>query len=233
MTFLKGTFLRIKGPESDVVAVTQDPSPDPVHPGDSVSLQCSVLSDSENKTCPEEHSVYWFRSKSDESHLSLIYANGNSDQCEKSPDSRKCVYHFFKEVGPSDAGTYYCAVASCGKILFGNGTKLDIEVVSTCDLQCNTIQFVLCVSLAISLIVIAILTYAIMKNKTDFCKAATDLKTNAATPSGNQPSQQRNEESLVYSTAIFTRREGAKAGRRNAAAKDETVYTDVRTFVTH
>ena len=27
----------------------------------------------------------------------------------------------------SDAGTYYCAVASCGEILFGSGSKLLIK----------------------------------------------------------------------------------------------------------
>ncbi|KAG7999756.1 hypothetical protein GBF38_000429, partial [Nibea albiflora] len=48
MTFLKGTFLRIKGPEPDITAVIQVPPSDPVRPGDSVTLQCSVLSDSEN-----------------------------------------------------------------------------------------------------------------------------------------------------------------------------------------
>ncbi|CAK6964726.1 signal-regulatory protein beta-2-like [Scomber scombrus] len=131
MTFLGGTFLRIKGPEPDITAVTQDFPSDPVRPGDSVTLQCSVLSDSESKSCPEEHKVYWFRAGSDESHLSLIYAHENrSDQCEKSPEIRspqKCVYSFSKKVSSSDAGTYYCAVATCGEILFGNGTKLDIE----------------------------------------------------------------------------------------------------------
>ncbi|XP_067375577.1 uncharacterized protein [Channa argus] len=126
--FLKGTFLTIKGPESDRLAVTQDPLSDPVRAGDSVTLQCSVLSDSGNKKCPEEHNVYWFKAKSDESHLSLIYANGNSsDRCEKSPETQKCVYNFFPNVDSSDAGTYYCAVATCGQIVFGNGTKLDIE----------------------------------------------------------------------------------------------------------
>ncbi|KAK9524528.1 hypothetical protein VZT92_016914 [Zoarces viviparus] len=32
-----------------------------------------------------------------------------------------------KSLNPSHAGTYYCAVASCGHILFGDGTKLDFE----------------------------------------------------------------------------------------------------------
>ncbi|KAF3694135.1 Ig kappa chain V region Mem5 [Channa argus] len=215
-------------PESDRLAVTQDPLSDPVRAGDSVTLQCSVLSDSGNKKCPEEHNVYWFKAKSDESHLSLIYANGNSsDRCEKSPETQKCVYNFFPNVDSSDAGTYYCAVATCGQIVFGNGTKLDIEVVSTCDVRNNTILFLLCVALAISLIVIAFLIYAIVKKSCDCCNAAANLQTNAAISSGNQQSRQANED-LVYSTPVFTRRKGGKAGRRNATAKDETIYTDVR-----
>ncbi|KAJ8337709.1 hypothetical protein SKAU_G00366750 [Synaphobranchus kaupii] len=41
---------------------------------------------------------------------------------------QSCVYNFPKRnLSFSDAGTYYCAVATCGEILFGGGTKLDIE----------------------------------------------------------------------------------------------------------
>ncbi|KAJ8281791.1 hypothetical protein COCON_G00043100 [Conger conger] len=39
-----------------------------------------------------------------------------------------CVYNFPKRnLSLSDAGTYYCAVATCGEILFGNETKMDVE----------------------------------------------------------------------------------------------------------
>ncbi|KAI3351540.1 hypothetical protein L3Q82_020384 [Scortum barcoo] len=38
---------------------------DSVRPGDLMTLQCSVLSDSENKTCPGDHNVYWFKTGSD------------------------------------------------------------------------------------------------------------------------------------------------------------------------
>uniref|UniRef100_A0A665WE47 Ig-like domain-containing protein n=1 Tax=Echeneis naucrates TaxID=173247 RepID=A0A665WE47_ECHNA len=129
LKFLKGTFLRVKEPE--ITTNFQLPPSDPVRPGDSVTLQCSVLFDSEKKTCPGDHSVYWFRAGSDEAHPSFIYAHGNnSDHCKKSPESestQKCDYFFSKNVSSSDAGTHYCAVATCGEILFGNGTKLEIE----------------------------------------------------------------------------------------------------------
>uniref|UniRef100_A0A665WCH7 Ig-like domain-containing protein n=1 Tax=Echeneis naucrates TaxID=173247 RepID=A0A665WCH7_ECHNA len=131
MKFLKGTFLRIKGAEPEITTNFQLPPSDPVRPGDSVTLQCSVLFDSEKKTCPGDHSVYWFRAGSDEAHPSFIYAHGNNrDHCKKSPESestQKCDYFFSKNVSSSDAGTHYCAVATCGEILFGNGTKLEIE----------------------------------------------------------------------------------------------------------
>ncbi|XP_019219754.1 uncharacterized protein LOC100703060 isoform X2 [Oreochromis niloticus] len=140
MTFLKGTFLRVKGPDPGITGVTQDFLSNPVHPGAPVTLQCSVLSNSENRTCTEDHSVYWYRAKPDESHPSLIYSQGNnSNYCERSPEAshqQKCVYSFSRNVTCSDTGTYYCAVATCGEILFGNGAKLDIKAAAS--LQTNT-----------------------------------------------------------------------------------------------
>nr|XP_033488861.1 uncharacterized protein LOC117260866 [Epinephelus lanceolatus] len=203
MTFSKSTLLRVKGPEPDITAVTQDFPSDPVRPGDSVTLQCSVLSDSEKKTCPEEHRVYWFRAASDESHPSLIYSHGNSDGCEKSPEAhspQKCIYSFSKDVSSSDAVTYYCAVATCGEILFGNGAKVDIQELNMWDLQkANTLLFLLFAALALSLTVIAFLIYTI-KKKT----SAAALQTNAA-------SQQRDEDSLAYSAPTFTKRKTGRA----------------------
>uniref|UniRef100_A0A3Q3F8G0 Ig-like domain-containing protein n=1 Tax=Labrus bergylta TaxID=56723 RepID=A0A3Q3F8G0_9LABR len=129
MTVLKGTFLQIKEPS--ITSVVQDISQDPVHPGDLMTLQCSVLSESENNTCPGKHRVFWFRAGSDENHPSVIYTHGNRPGgCEESPEAhspQKCVYSFSKTVNSSDASTYFCAVAACGEILFGNGTKIDIK----------------------------------------------------------------------------------------------------------
>uniref|UniRef100_A0A3Q1HFB8 Ig-like domain-containing protein n=1 Tax=Anabas testudineus TaxID=64144 RepID=A0A3Q1HFB8_ANATE len=104
---------------------------DPVRPGHSVTLQCSVLSDSDKKMCPRDPSVYWFRAGSDQSHPNIIYTGGNN-KCKRRTDSLKnCAYRFSKTVGSSDAGTYYCAVATCGQILFGDGVKVDGTEVHT------------------------------------------------------------------------------------------------------
>uniref|UniRef100_A0A3P8NKY4 Ig-like domain-containing protein n=1 Tax=Astatotilapia calliptera TaxID=8154 RepID=A0A3P8NKY4_ASTCA len=103
----------------------------PLHPGDTATLQCSVLTNSENNTCSGHHNVFWFRDGSNKSLPNIIYTHGNrTDQCEKRSDPQDgCVYRFSKNVGSSDAGTYYCAVATCGEILFGNGTTLDVQVI--------------------------------------------------------------------------------------------------------
>uniref|UniRef100_A0A4W6FAV9 Ig-like domain-containing protein n=1 Tax=Lates calcarifer TaxID=8187 RepID=A0A4W6FAV9_LATCA len=217
MTFLNLTFLRIKGPEPDITAIVQIPPSDPVHPGDSVTLQCSVLSDSEKKTCPGDHSVYWFRAGSDESHPSLIYTHRNStDYCENSHEAhalQKCVYNFSKIIRSSDSGTYYCAVATCGEIIFGNGTKLDIEALNMWDLQkANTVLFLIFAILAVSLFVIAFLIYTIKKNKCDCCSG-------------------KHGDMSVYSAVVFTiMKADGGAIKDEKAAETERIYAAVKAF---
>ncbi|KAK1784407.1 hypothetical protein P4O66_013939 [Electrophorus voltai] len=95
------------------------------------TVQCSLHA--VNESCTEEHSVYWFRHGSNKSHPGIIYSHGNrSDQCKTDSGAgsltRTCVYNLPRSyTRHSDGGTYYCAVAACGEILFGNGTKVDVE----------------------------------------------------------------------------------------------------------
>uniref|UniRef100_W5K1T2 Ig-like domain-containing protein n=1 Tax=Astyanax mexicanus TaxID=7994 RepID=W5K1T2_ASTMX len=107
--------------------VFQPPVSNPIKLGGNTSLECSILTN----RCSEDHSVYWFRHGSGESDPGIIFTHGNrSDQCKKSSETvsptQSCIYKLPKNnLSLSDAGTYYCAVAACGEILFGNGTKLD------------------------------------------------------------------------------------------------------------
>lgn len=105
---------------------------DPVQPGDSVTLQCSIVSDSPKWSCPSEHSVSWFVVKENTVLGNVIYTDKNRPyKCDRKRDttapSKSCIYHFSKSVNSSDSGTYYCALARCGEIIFGNGAKLEIE----------------------------------------------------------------------------------------------------------
>uniref|UniRef100_A0A3B5PTC1 Ig-like domain-containing protein n=1 Tax=Xiphophorus maculatus TaxID=8083 RepID=A0A3B5PTC1_XIPMA len=118
----RGNYLLIKGL---ITSLSQNMVSDSNRPDNYVTLQCSILSDFENNSCSEDVSVFWFRS--DKSHPDIIYTDGNrTNRCQKKIDDQTGrVYNFSRKISSSDDGTYYCAVATCGEILFGNGAKLE------------------------------------------------------------------------------------------------------------
>ncbi|KAI5624908.1 putative immune-type receptor 13 isoform 1 precursor, partial [Silurus asotus] len=120
LTFSKGTFIAVTGDEDVKVSVRQSSVSDSVPAGASVTLQCSVLSESR----AAELQVLWFRAAQSQSHPQIIYTHHNSSlQCESS--THTCVYNLSKNIfSLNDTGTYYCAVVLCGKIIFGNGTQV-------------------------------------------------------------------------------------------------------------
>uniref|UniRef100_A0A3B3THM8 Ig-like domain-containing protein n=1 Tax=Poecilia latipinna TaxID=48699 RepID=A0A3B3THM8_9TELE len=129
LTFHNGFLLVVKDCNQQTsVYVEQTPDAAAVQPGDTASLQCSLFSaKSETRPrCPGENFVHWFKSGSGSSYPSIIYTARNStDNATK----RSCVYHLSKTVeDASDFGTYYCAVAICGEILLGGGSKLETSM---------------------------------------------------------------------------------------------------------
>uniref|UniRef100_A0A8C6TSJ0 Ig-like domain-containing protein n=1 Tax=Neogobius melanostomus TaxID=47308 RepID=A0A8C6TSJ0_9GOBI len=153
MEFTTATFLQI-----NALSVESPDLSGTVDSGDSVDLQCWVQT--ENAQCFKEHMVLWFRSGLDQSSPGLVYAQRNSSgQCDRGAEDQgphKCFYTFSKSMSPSDAGTYRCAVAACGQILFGNKTKEK-------SISEKAVLTVLSVALTMSLIVIIILICYINK----------------------------------------------------------------------
>uniref|UniRef100_A0A672ZNV3 Ig-like domain-containing protein n=1 Tax=Sphaeramia orbicularis TaxID=375764 RepID=A0A672ZNV3_9TELE len=127
MTLLNSTFIAVNDQtnQQNFISVEQNPPAASVQRGHSVSLQCSLLSEDKEKPvqCPGEHNVYWFRAGSGGYGPGIIYTHKNKTEEQ---DKRKCIYRLSTTVqDSSDSGTYYCAVATCGQILFGGGTKVE------------------------------------------------------------------------------------------------------------
>ncbi|XP_067374737.1 uncharacterized protein [Channa argus] len=128
MKMINGTMLAVNDPKNlqRSVHVKQLPQTVSVELGNSVTLTCSLLSQNkENRDqCPGKHNVYWFRAESGESQPGIIYTTPNISNHEQ--EKRSCVYSLSKSIEKStDAGTYYCAMVTCGEILFGEGTKVE------------------------------------------------------------------------------------------------------------
>ncbi|XP_062301127.1 uncharacterized protein LOC134006080 [Scomber scombrus] len=126
LKYLEVTTLDVKTSGLNIQALVHQSVSESIQPGGSVTLNCTV----HTGTCDDgEHSVYWFKN-SEESHPGLIYTHGGrNDQCKRNTNTQTqtCVYKLpMKSLNLSHAGTYYCAVASCGHIRFGDGTKLDV-----------------------------------------------------------------------------------------------------------
>ncbi|XP_031159125.1 uncharacterized protein LOC116052506 [Sander lucioperca] len=151
-SFATGIFLAVNDHnQQKSVYMKQSPETESVQPGDSVTLQCSLLSKTKGNTdqCPGEHSVYWFRSGSGESHPGIIYTHSDEEE------ERSCVYSLSKTIqNSSDTGTYYCAVVTCGEILFGEGTKVETGQ------EWDPVVIMLGILLALCVIVIAILIFS-------------------------------------------------------------------------
>ncbi|XP_029616079.1 uncharacterized protein LOC115198327 [Salmo trutta] len=223
LTYGEGTVLIVKDSESNIMSVLQQPVSESVQPGDSVTLNCTI----HTETCAGEHSVYWFRRGSGESRPGIIYTHGDrSDQCEKSSEAgsptQSCVYNLPKRnLSLSDAGSYYCAVTSCGEILFGNGTKLDID-----DHRTDTLVLVSCLGVALGvtftlIIVLVCIMYKMNKTTCVQCRGLVSQTRGPAVTRSDAGDQDGN--SLHYVALNLSNR-----SRRQRGHMETVVYAGIR-----
>nr|XP_029522628.1 uncharacterized protein LOC115133498 [Oncorhynchus nerka] len=225
LTIGEGTVLIVKDSESNSMSVLQQPVSESVQPGDSVTLNCTI----HTETCAGEHSVLWFRHGSGESRPGIIYTHGNrSDQCEKSTKAgsptQSCVYNLPKRnLSLSDAGTYYCAVASCGEILFGDGTKLELQVPEHHPpFHLTPTVLSLVVSNIVLGIVTLLLVWALCKTLNRDSRGRTDVPT-------SQGNQNQDSDMLNYAAVSFTpKKKSSSRTARKKTSREDAVYSDVR-----
>uniref|UniRef100_A0A8C6SX22 Ig-like domain-containing protein n=1 Tax=Neogobius melanostomus TaxID=47308 RepID=A0A8C6SX22_9GOBI len=139
--------------------------------GTSVTLNCSVHTGS----CGGKPRVHWFK-QSEESSPGVLYSHGggDNDRCEETMDrpTNSCVYSLpIHNVSSEQTGTYYCAVAACGQVLFGNGTKIKIKIKDV-----GLAVYLLSGALAFSSIVVVVLAISLCKMKKRYSSLCTGNK---------------------------------------------------------
>ncbi|XP_076580983.1 uncharacterized protein LOC143316985 [Chaetodon auriga] len=217
--FAEGIFVSVKGSGVNVPALVHQSASETIQPGGFVTFNCTV----HTGTCDGEHSVYWFKN-SEESHPGLIYTHGGrNDQCERKPNTQThtCVYNLpMKSLNLSHAGTYYCAVASCGHILFGNGTKLDFEG----EVETSVLVYFLIGALTFTTILVVLLAYAAYgKNNRNSCQCGDSRPSAALTPNAVDC---QDSDSLHY--AALREHRINRSTRQSQDTQNECVYSSVR-----
>ncbi|XP_072519294.1 uncharacterized protein [Salminus brasiliensis] len=215
--FSNGTFLAVSGHSN--ISVDQTPVLESVSSGESVTLQCTVLSEIHS----EDLRVLWFRSAAGRSLPEIIYTDHNSSscQCETSSSPHSCVYNFSKNIlNDSDAGTYYCAVSTCGKIIIGNGTTVCQNLPDSPVLMALMVFSVVCV------VVICAQAVVIVKIRRSG-QHTEKLRQGAVIE--NASNQGGNAESLNYAAVQFKEKKPKREDRRRRKEPEELVYSQVRT----
>ncbi|XP_078020637.1 uncharacterized protein LOC144459823 [Epinephelus lanceolatus] len=221
-TFGAGATVSVKGSGLNAPALVHQSVSETIQPGGSVTLNCTVQTGS----CDDgEHSVYWFKN-SEGSNPGLIYSHGGrNDQCERKPDTQThtCVYNLpMKSLNLSHAGTYYCAVASCGHILFGDGTKLDFEH----EEASLVLVYFLSGALAFTIILVVLLAFSVYKmNKRNSCQC-TESPARSSAPSTANAESYQNADSLHY--AALSVNLPNRSRRQRTITNDDCVYSSVK-----
>uniref|UniRef100_A0A8C4SP84 Ig-like domain-containing protein n=1 Tax=Erpetoichthys calabaricus TaxID=27687 RepID=A0A8C4SP84_ERPCA len=123
--FGNGTEICLKS-NKNVRRIFQRPVLKPVQYGDSITLECVV----NQAVFGNVHLIYWLHWTVEGTYHSIRNTHGNKITCAE--DSQECVYSLQRQnFSSEDYGMYYCAVVSCGEVIFvmmlGNGTEIYVH----------------------------------------------------------------------------------------------------------
>ncbi|XP_075942947.1 uncharacterized protein LOC142945895 [Anarhichas minor] len=222
--FGQGAFLHVKASPSNIRAVVHQPALEQLRSGDSVNLSCTVHAGA----CAGEQSLYWFRHGA--AQPTVIYRH--ADECEYLPNVephvKDCTLNLtLKSVSSTDGGMYYCALASCGEIVLGSGTRVEIVGGSTKVplLQVYCLSAALAVFIAV-LLVLASAMYKLKKKTCSVCKGAVShLACSAA--SDVVVGETTNQDAEIYYAALNLNRTSERH-RHQDNVEDVCVYSRVK-----
>ncbi|XP_030609789.1 uncharacterized protein LOC115797364 [Archocentrus centrarchus] len=215
-TFSESITVSVKDSDLKIKVLVEQSASETMQPGGSVTLNCTV----HTGTCDGEHSVYWFKD-SEEPHPGLIYTHGGrNDQCERKPNTQTqtCFYNLtMRSLNVSHAGTYYCAVAACGNILFGEGTTLDFQD----EVKSLVLMYFLSGALAFTSALVVLLAFLLYKmSKCNSFKSEPQTKFSA--PSAEADHDVHNLHYVALNINLPNR------SKKQRSRQNECVYSSVK-----
>ncbi|KAG9272285.1 hypothetical protein AMEX_G13256, partial [Astyanax mexicanus] len=213
--FSTGTFLTVTDDSQPNILVLQTPVSSSVPSGEAVNLQCTVLSEIRSA----ELRVFWFRSAAGSSFPEIIFTHHNNSSSSNN-SSRQCeinsVYNFSKIIGnDNNTGIFYCAVQTCGRIIIGNGTT--VNLVWPLD------PVVMCLGAAVGVCVVVISVQAAINRKKKICEhcIGTFIQIFKIT-------YEQDAEELNYAALNFSERKTKRTRKLKKEKSEDMLYSTVR-----
>ncbi|XP_018522619.1 uncharacterized protein LOC108877146 [Lates calcarifer] len=216
--FGQGAFLHVKTSSSNIQATVHQPELEPLRPGDSVNLSCTVHAKS---LCDGHQSLYWFRHGASQPAV----MDPSTGQCSSSKSQVKnCTSNLaIKSASSSDAGMYYCALESCGEIVFGNGTR--VKIVDGFTEVAPLLVYCLSLALAVSITVLLALAFVMYKMKKKLCSVCKGTVSHlTCSPASDTMTQ--DADSLHY--AALSMKRNSKQHRQEDNTESVCVYSGVK-----
>ncbi|XP_061922683.1 uncharacterized protein LOC133662584 [Entelurus aequoreus] len=201
--FHESILVEVRASAWDIPASVKQPASKSILHGGNLTLSCTVQTMS---SCDEEHQVYWLRNEPG-SGPGIIHAS------EGRRSNGTCFYEVpMSGLNDADVGTYYCAVAMCGHILFGKGTTVTFE-------RDTLLVYILSGALAFSVLVIVILACNIKKKTQDQADPRQPLHAASAPEEGDE------DTNLQYTD--LKAEEVRRITRQRNDVRAECAYSDI------
>ncbi|XP_027893801.1 uncharacterized protein LOC114157162 isoform X1 [Xiphophorus couchianus] len=216
LVFGQGVFLHVKtSPSKNTKLLFHQPKLKLLHLGESVNLSCRIYAE----PCAAEPAVYWFSYAG--LKPALLYPSDS--HCTSGLNGtfrgKYCTSYLVLDlVRSSDAGTYHCALASCGVVVFGEGTKIEIVVPLL-------LVYCLSVALAISIIGVLVLSSFMYKLQLNLKSACEGVDAKERFPSTRTAVQEREPGSLHYAAVNLKR---SKEQQLRGDPEEACVYSRVK-----
>lgn len=215
--FGQGVLLNVKTSLSNNQTVVYQPAWEAHRLGDSVNLRCTVYADK----CAGEKSLYWFRHGV--AQPAIMYRSVG--QCVNESHLKNCTLNLtIKSMNASDAGTYYCALTSCGEIVFGNGTRL--EIAGDSIKAPPLLVYGLSVAFVASIILLLALSSIMYKLNKKTCSVCRGKVSHLTCPAASDVVQSQDEDVVHY--AALNMNKTSVRQRQEENAESVCVYSRVK-----